>query len=133
VKYYLDTNICIYFLKGKFPLLIEKLLSNNPDNIKIPSIVKAELLYGAEKSQKQLENLEKIYQFIFPLETVAFGDKESIEYSYIRSLLEKEGKIIGPNDLIIAATVKANDGVLVTNNIKEFIRVDGLKVENWLE
>lgn len=133
MKYYLDTNICIYFLKGKFPLLIEKLLSNNPDNIKIPSIVKAELLYGAEKSQKQLENLEKIYQFIFPLETVAFGDKESIEYSYIRSLLEKEGKIIGPNDLIIAATVKANDGVLVTNNIKEFIRVDGLKVENWLE
>ena len=120
-------------MKGKFPLLIEKLLSNNPDNIKIPSIVKAELLYGAEKSQKQLENLEKIYQFIFPLETVAFGDKESIEYSYIRSLLEKEGKIIGPNDLIIAATVKANDGVLVTNNIKEFIRVDGLKVENWLE
>lgn len=133
MKYFLDTNICIYYLKGKFPILIDKLLSQNPDNIKIPSIVKAELLYGAEKSQKIKENLERVSQFLFPLEIIEFGDSASIKYSKIRSRLEKQGKIIGPNDIIIASIVKANDGILVTNNMNEFSRVDGLKLENWID
>ena len=133
MKYFLDTNICIYFLKGKYPKLVDKILSCNPDNIKIPSIVKAELLYGAEKSQKRLENIEKITQLLFPLEIVGFNDNDSVEYSKIRADLEKVGNIIGPNDLIIASIVKSNDGVLITNNVKEFSRVDGLKLENWTE
>ncbi|MBN2281672.1 MAG: type II toxin-antitoxin system VapC family toxin [Candidatus Marinimicrobia bacterium] len=133
MKYFLDTNICIYLLKNKLPLLIEKILSFDPNEIKIPSIVKAELLYGAEKSQKRNDNIEKINHFLFPLDIVGFGDIESTEYSLIRSNLEKQGKIIGPNDLIIASTVKANNGVLVTNNVKEFNRVEDLVVENWLD
>lgn len=133
MKYFLDTNICIYFLKGKFPHLAEKILSFSPKDIKIPSIVKAELLYGAEKSQKKSENIEKINQFLFPLEIIGFDDNESIEYGVIRSNLEKKGNTIGPNDIIIASTVLANDGTLITNNVKEFNRISGLKIENWIE
>lgn len=132
MKYYLDTNICIYYLKGTFPVLIEKLLLFKPDEIKIPSIVKAELLYGAEKSQKKSENIDNINQFLFPIEIVGFGDKEAVAYSIIRSGLEMQGMIIGPNDLIIASVVMANEGTLVTNNVKEFSRVKGLKLENWI-
>ncbi len=132
MKYYLDTNICIYFLKAEHLELKQKILSEKPENIKIPSIVKAELLYGAEKSQKRDINIEKISQFLFPLEVVGFNDAESIEYSKIRADLEKKGEIIGPNDLIIAAIVSSNDGIIVTNNKKEFEKVKGLKVDNWV-
>ena len=129
--YFLDTNICIYFLKGQNSSLRKKILSTNPNNIKIPSVVKAELLYGAEKSQRISENSNKIIQFLFPMEIVGFNDKECIEYSKIRASLEKDGKIIGPNDLLIASIVKANGGVLISNNMKEFKRVEGLQLENW--
>jgi len=132
-QYYLDTNICIYFLKGKNIYLKQKLLSQNSYNIKIPSIVKAELLYVAEKSIRKAENIEKIDNFLFPLEVIGLNDKECIEYSKIRADLEKRGKLIGPNDIIIAAIVKANNGILITNNVKEFMRVKGLTVEDWSE
>jgi len=131
VKYYLDTNICVYFLKASNQNLKQKILSESPDNIKIPSIVKAELLYGAEKSQKKNENMVRINQFLFPMEIIGFNDQESIEYSKIRADLEKRGEIIGPNDLFIAAIVKANKGTLVTNNTKEFKRVSDLQIVDW--
>ncbi len=131
MKYYLDTNICIYFLKGMYPNLLKKLLSTSPDDIKITSIVKAELLYGAEKSVKKAENLEKISKFLLPYEIIPFGDNEAIIYSKLRSSLEKKGMIIGPNDLIISAIVISNEGFLVTNNMKEFSRINNLKIENW--
>lgn len=131
MNYYLDTNICIYFLKGQFDKLKLRLLSENPANIKIPSIVKAELLYGAEKSIRREENLEMIHNFLFPLDLIDFGDNECIEYAIIRAYLEAEGQIIGPNDLLIAATAKANNSILVTNNSREFTRVKGLQIEDW--
>ncbi len=131
MNYYLDTNICIYFLKGQNIKLKQNILSKNPNNIKIPSVTKAELLYGAEKSQQKNDNIEKVNQFLFPLELIGFNDKECIEYSKIRSKLEKKGEIIGPNDLMIAAIVKANNGILITNNTKEFARVKGLKIMDW--
>ncbi len=120
-------------MKGKFNQLKEILLSKNPNDIKIPAIVKAELLYGAEKSKQRKSNTEKINAFLFALQIVGFGDFETVAYSKIRTSLEKKGLPIGPNDLIIAATVKANDGVLVTNNTKEFERVEGLLIENWAQ
>ncbi len=131
MKYFLDTNICIYFLKGKNVSLKKKLLSYKPTDIKIPSIVKAELLVGAEKSERKKENFDKINRLLLPLEVIGFNDLESIEYSKIRASLEKKGEVIGPNDIIIASIVKANNGVLVTNNTKEFKRVKGLKIKDW--
>ncbi len=132
MKYFLDTNICIYFLKGISEKLHKKFLQINPNDIKIPSIVKAELLYGVEKSEKKKENLNFVNKFLFPFEIIPFDDPVSESYAKIRFALEKKGNIIGPNDLIIASIVLSNKGTLVTNNIKEFKRVKGLKIVNWV-
>ncbi len=133
MKYFLDTNICIYFLKGKNEKLRAMLMSKHPDDIKIPSIVKAELFYGALKSQQKAENEEIVKKFLLPYEIISFGSDEAEEYGKIRTRLEFTGKTIGPNDLIIASTVLAHDGRLITNNEREFNRVESLTVENWLE
>lgn len=129
--YFLDTNICIYFLKGLFPSILVHLKSLGPQKIKIPSIVKAELLYGAEKSTSRKQTLERVNTFLEPYEITGFNDKASSFYAQIRSECEKHGNIIGPNDLIIAATVMAGNGILITNNEKEFKRIKMLKTENW--
>lgn len=132
MKYYLDTNICVYYIKGKYPKLLEKLLSKHPNDIKIPAIVKAELIYGAQKSERKKKNEEVIRKFLLPFEIIAFGDKQSEIYGKIRADLEKKGKIIGPNDLLIASIVLSEDGILVTNNEKELKKVKELKIENWV-
>ena len=133
MSYLLDTNICIYYLKGTYPALRDKMLSVHPSDIKIPAVVKAELLYGAEKSVKRDENMAKAYAFLMPFEIAPFGDAASVYYSSIRASLEKEGKPIGPNDLFIAAIAQAEKAVLVTNNIKEHQRISGIRLENWIE
>ncbi len=132
MKYYLDTNICVYYIKGKYPKLLEKLLSKHPNDIKIPAIVKAELIYGAQKSERKEKNEEVIRKFLLPFEIIAFGDKQSEIYGKIRADLEKKGEIIGPNDLLIASIVLSEDGILVTNNEKELKKVKELKIENWV-
>lgn len=131
--YYLDTNTCIYFLNGRYPVLKEKLMSTPPGQIFIPSFVKAELLFGAAKSNKRKINLEKIDNFLFPFEIKSFNDQTSYVYAEIRFVLEKKGTLIGPNDLLIASIVKFNEGILVTKNVKEFSRVKNLKIEDWTE
>jgi len=131
MNYFLDTNICVYFLKGLYPSVLENIQNTNPNNIKIPSIVKAELLYGAEKSQNKTKNLTNINRFLEPFEIISFDDDCSIIYSKIRSTLELKGTVIGPNDYIIAATTVAKNGILVTNNTKEFQRIKNLKIKNW--
>lgn len=105
--------------------------SKNPKTIKIPSIVKAELLYGAEKSNERKQNIKNIEYFLEPFEIISFDDNSSIQYSLIRSNLEKKGNTIGPNDYIIASIVLAHKGTLVTNNVKEFKRIKNLKIQNW--
>ncbi len=131
MNYFLDTNICVYFLKGLYPSVLENIQNTNPNNIKIPSIVKAELLYGAEKSQNKTKNLTNINRFLEPFEIISFDDDCSIIYSKIRSTLELKGTVIGPNDYIIAATTVAKNGILVTNNTKEFQRIKNSKIKNW--
>ena len=133
MSYFLDTNMCIYFLKGTYPVLLPKILSLHPSEIIIPAVVKAELIYGAEKSLKRDENIRKITAFLLPFEIAPFGDSATFHYGKIRTSLEKSGMLIGPNDLFIAATVLAENGILVTNNIKEFSRIPGLRLENWIE
>ncbi len=130
--YYLDSNICIYFLKGLYSSIMENIKNINPDNIKIPSIVKGELLYGAEKSEQRTKNLTRINQFLEPFEIVPFDNNCSVVYSRIRADMEQKGTGIGPNDYIIAATVLAKNGILVTNNTKEFERIKNLRIENWV-
>lgn len=131
MTYLLDTNTCIYYLKGSFPAVRRHILALRPIEIGIPSLVRAELLYGAYRSRRQDENVRVLRQFIQPFSLVGFGTAEADHYAGIRSALEDAGTPIGPNDLIIAATARANECTLVTHNIREFGRVPGLKIEDW--
>ena len=133
MRYFLDTNICIYFLKGMYPILRDKILSKNPESIAIPSITKAELLHGAEKSHQRERNLAKIHEFLLPFQIEPFSDLHTPVYASIRNTLEKEGNPIGPNDIIIASIVLTNSGILITHNTKEFSRVNGLEIEDWAD
>jgi tRNA(fMet)-specific endonuclease VapC len=116
-----------------YPEIVSKLLSKNPENIKIPSIVKAELFYGAEKSIKKEDTIEKINEFLLPFEIIGFNDEAAEIYGATRWFLEKKGLIIGPNDLLIASIVLRENGILVTKNIKEFELIKELIIENWTE
>jgi tRNA(fMet)-specific endonuclease VapC len=131
MHYFLDTNICIYYLKGLYPSLLDRMQAHSVAEIKIASLVKAELLYGAAKSKKKEDNTRKAEIFLFPFEVIPFGDKAAEIYAQIRADLAEKGTPIGPNDLIIAATVLANSGILITNNEHEFKRISGLAMENW--
>ena len=133
MTFFLDTNICIYFLNGNNEHVLNNLKKHNPKDIRIPAMVKAELLLGALKSKHIKKNKTAVLTFLSPFEIVEFGDKEAIIYSEIRSDLEKRGQIIGPNDLIISSIVLSYDGTLVTNNVKEFKRIHKLKIINWSE
>ena len=133
MTYYLDTDTCVFALRDGGRLLKERMASLSPNRIKIPSIVKAELLHGAQKTAHSVKTLSLVEQFLGPYEVMPFDDACAEAYAQIRHGLEKKGMVIGPNDLIIAATVLAHAGTLVTHNTKEFERVPGLKFQDWLE
>ena len=131
--YFLDTNICVYFLNNKFPQIGEKIKTLPQDEIKIPAVVMAELYYGAAKSEKREYNLARYARFAALYNIIHFDSKAARAYGDIRAELEAKGQMIGGNDLLIAASALANGAVLVTNNIKEFSRVDGLAIEDWTQ
>jgi len=95
------------------------------------SVVRAELKYGAEKSQARNQTLAELDRFLATFESLPFGDSAADQYGRIRASLERDGKPIGPNDLPIAAIAIANGVTLVTNNSREFARVPDLRWENW--
>ena len=131
MKYFLDTNICIYFLNDKFRSIRVKLGGISRHDIKIPSIVTAELYYGAAKSNKRDYNTDRYRRFVSAYEIVPFDHNASQIYGEIRSYLEAKGRPIGWNDILITATVLAHNGVLVTHNTGEFSRIEGLALEDW--
>lgn len=128
---FLDTNICIHFLKGDSLSIREELMNTSPSMIKIPVIVHSELLYGVAKSNRKKENSAKLKEFLMPFEIIPYTETMSDIYAEIRAKCTKSGSIVGPNDLLIAAIVIANNGTLATRNSKEFSRVDGLKLVKW--
>lgn len=131
MKYYLDTNIIIYAMKNKYPNIKNHFLKVPSSSIVIPNIVLAEIEYGARKSKNYKKTIDVYNQFTNTFEMAEFSIKAVKEYGNIRKDLGKKGKIIGPNDLIIAAIVKSEDGILVTHNTNEFSIVKGLKIEDW--
>lgn len=131
MKYLLDTNICILLLKKSDLSIVKKLKSLTPDQVGICSVVKAELLYGARKSQSVEKNLSLLSQFFEQLESLPFDDDATDFYGTQRSILEKAGTPIGNADLMIASIALANDLTVVTRNQKEFIRIQNLRVEVW--
>ncbi|MGP1457745.1 MAG: type II toxin-antitoxin system tRNA(fMet)-specific endonuclease VapC [Treponema sp.] len=131
--YFIDTNICIYFLNEKFPSVREKFLSISPNEIKISAIVKAELLLGAFKSRTREQTTNKIEKFLSPFAIVDFTNEMTYEYAKIRKDLEQAGIKIGANDLFIVATALHENATLITHNMKEFSRVKNLKLEDWVK
>ena len=131
--WFLDSNVCIDCLRGKTPIIKRELQKMEPAQIKIPAMVKAELYYGAQKSADPGRNQDLVELFLAPFEVIPFDAASANEYGIIRCQFERKGEVIGFNDLIIAATVKAHAGTLVTSNVSEFKRVEGLKLETWAE
>jgi tRNA(fMet)-specific endonuclease VapC len=132
MKWFLDTNICIYLLNGSYPSVREMLLSKRPSEIRIPSITLAELFAGAEMSDDAETNRELIEQFASPFEIVPFDRDAAASYGKVRAFLRDKNLKVGPNDMAIASIVLSRGATLVTNNAKEFGRIDGLLTENWV-
>ncbi|RJP89355.1 MAG: type II toxin-antitoxin system VapC family toxin [Desulfobacteraceae bacterium] len=130
MKYVLDTNTLIYFFKG-LGNVSEILLSKSPREINIPSIVLFEIEVGIKKSSSPEKRKIQLKDFLSVVSIIPFGDKEAIYAADIRVDLEHKGLPIGPFDILIAATALADNATLVTHNLKEFERVNGLKIEDW--
>ena len=131
MKYLFDTNICVHILNKSSQSVLEKFEETDLDDIVIPSVVAAELIYGANKSVKRDQNLMRFRTFINQFMLAGINSAAIETYGEIRSELERKGTPIGANDYFIAAIAKANGGVLVTNNTREFSRVSGLALEDW--
>ena len=130
--YMLDTDICIYIIKRKPESVLKRLEMLQPGQLAMSAITFAELMNGAKKSQHVEGNIAKLNELAELLEIRAFDQKAAVTYGDVRSTLEKKGNIIGSNDLLIAAHALSLNLILVTNNEKEFKRVDGLRIENWV-
>lgn len=131
IKYLLDTNICIYVIKHR-PIEVLGKFNAAAGHIAISAITMAELLHGVEKSQHQERNSRAVEDFCSRLEILNYDEKAAYHYGDIRAQLERKGKPIGVNDLHIAAHARSLGTVLVTNNLKEFERVEGLRLQNWI-
>lgn len=129
--YLLDTDTCIEFLRGNLAFGRTALEQSDSRLFGIPAIVRAELLLGAAKSNRAQENRLIVESFLLPFETIPFDGSCAEAYARIRADLESSGRCIGPNDLFIAATAVARSAVLVTNNVRELSRVEGLSLESW--
>jgi len=128
----LDTNICIYIIKNKPQSVKERFGEFEIGELCISTITISELMYGAFKSEHTEKNLKAIESFLLPFEIVDYDFRASMEYGKIRAYLEKKGRVIGNMDMQIAGHAFALDLVLVTNNTKEFERVEGLRLDNWV-
>lgn len=133
MKYLLDTNICIYIIKRKPSQVIDKFKRQKAGNIAISSISVAELYYGVYKSLKPDENMIALQEFLAPLERLEFNNEDALAYGKIRSSLESKGSLIGAMDMLIASQALSRDLVLITNNEKEFNRIEELLIENWVK
>ena len=129
--YLLDTNVCIHLLNERHPAILQHFRQHSPADIALCSVVKAELLYGARRSQRVEANLQLLKAFFAPLQSLTFDDDCAEHYGKIHADLLTQGKPIGPNDTLIAAVARAHNATLITHNIGEFSSVVGLQIEDW--
>lgn len=132
IRYLLDTNICIYIAKRQPPAVRARFEQLSADVLAMSVITLGELQHGAEKSQAREKALAALVQLQCAIQVAPLTDAVGQHYGQIRSALERAGQTIGNNDLWIAAHARAQGWILVTNNEREFCRVEGLVVENWV-
>jgi tRNA(fMet)-specific endonuclease VapC len=131
MKVMLDTNICIYLIKQQPAAVIQRFVSHPVGDIGLSSITAAELAYGVSKSRHVSKNRHALEQLLGPLEIAQFDQAAAWSYGSLRAQLEAKGMPIGSMDLLIAAHALSLGVPLVTNNLHEFRRVPGLRLENW--
>ena len=133
MHYLLDTNICIYLIKKRPTEVLERFRQHSPQEVAICTITLFELQYGIEKSQYRQRAEDALTKFLLPLDLIDLDRSAAIEAASIRAQLERKGMPIGPYDLLIAGLARSRDMTLVTNNTREFERIVGLHLENWVE
>ena len=132
IEYLLDTNICIYLIKKCPPEVFKRFQQIQLQQLHIPTITVFELYSGVQKNNSHRRNLSALENFIAPLTVVDFSLEAAKKAAQIRDTLQKKGTPIGPYDIQIAAIALSLNMVLLTNNTREFERVKGLKLENWV-
>ena len=128
--YLLDTDTCIFALK-QVPEVLGTMLSQPRASIFVSVISESELRFGAAKSAAPAKNARRLDAFLAPLQILEYGSVDAAAYAHLRAKLERDGRPIGPLDTLIASHAIARQLTLVTNNVREFARVPGLRVENW--
>jgi tRNA(fMet)-specific endonuclease VapC len=128
----LDTNVCIDVIRGRSSSIVARLRTYAVDEIAISAITISGLHHGVAKSAYPEQNRFALLEFLVPFVLLSYDDRAALEYGEIRARLEKNGTPIGPMDMLIAAHARSCGLVLITNNEREFLRVPGLTVENWL-
>jgi tRNA(fMet)-specific endonuclease VapC len=128
----LDTNIVIYAKNRRPPGVIGRMLQQQPDDLCISAVTLAELEFGASKSSDPARNRMALALFLAGMRILPFDSRAAREYGDIRYSLSSRGAMIGWNDMLIAAQARSLGLTLVTNNTREFERIDGLKLENWV-
>jgi tRNA(fMet)-specific endonuclease VapC len=130
LTYMLDTNICIYVMKSYPPDLREK-FNALAEQLCMSSITLGELHYGADKSVRRAENLTAVEQFVARLDVLPFAAKAAAHYGQVRAELERAGTPCGPHDMQIGGHARSEGLIVVTNNLREFARMPGVRAENW--
>jgi tRNA(fMet)-specific endonuclease VapC len=131
LKYLLDTNACIRYLNGRSPGLRARMAACDDTDIAVCSVVKGELYFGAAQSNDPARTRTNQDAFLSRFVSLAFDDAAANIYGVVRAELTRIGRLIGPNDLLLAAIAISNDLTLITSNVSEFGRVSGLRVEDW--
>ncbi|WP_299410842.1 type II toxin-antitoxin system VapC family toxin [Acaryochloris sp. IP29b_bin.148] len=131
MRYLLDTNVCVVYLNGRSTSVRDRLLATSAKEIAVCSVVKAELFYGAFRSNNSRRTLERQQAFLSRFVSLPFEDESALLAGQIRAKLANAGTPIGSYDLQIAAISLANNLILVTHNTREFERVDELQIEDW--
>jgi len=131
LTYMLDTNTCIYIMKHYPPDLREK-FNTLAEQLCISSISLGELHYGAEKSMRRADNLTAIEEFVARLDVLPFAEKAAAHYGQVRAELERAGRPSGPHDMQIGGHARSEGLIVVTNNMREFARMPGVRAENWV-
>lgn len=133
MKYLFDTNMCVFVIRQKSQLVLQRLRQHQAGDVGVSTVTLAELRYGADKSNDPSRNKAALDAFLVPLKNVEFNADAADEYGQIRSDLERRGLPIAPLDNLIVAHARSLGVTLVTNNIREFSRVTGLVLEDWSE
>ena len=127
----LDTNICIFAIKRKSTNLLQKIYGNLETGILISSLTVAELEFGVSNSQNLEKNRMALLEFLSIFRILDFKETDAIPYGIIKTDLRRKGTTIGPIDILLSAQAVSNDLIFVTNNTKEFSRIENLKIEDW--